>query len=118
MVVTDRLAGARSDLAIKAPCVAATTGNATLSGEQTIDGVSVISSNRVLVKAQTDQTENGIYVASTGTWSRAADFNSSRDVTQGTRVYVHSGSTGSGDYVLTSTGTVAFGTSNITFSSL
>jgi hypothetical protein len=37
----------------KASCLAATTANITLSGAQTIDGVSVVAGNRVLVKDQT-----------------------------------------------------------------
>ena len=57
----------------KASCVAATTANITLSAPQTIDGVSVLSGDRVLVKDQTSPAENGIYVAAAGTWSRATD---------------------------------------------
>lgn len=50
----------------------ATTANITLSGEQTIDGV-LTSANRVLVKDQTDASENGIYVSAAGAWARATD---------------------------------------------
>ena len=57
----------------KASCVAATTANITLSAPQTIDGVSVLTGDRVLVKDQTSPAENGIYVAAAGTWSRATD---------------------------------------------
>lgn len=52
---------------------AATTGNITLSGTQTIDGVSVVAGNRVLVRSQTTASENGVYVAASGAWSRATD---------------------------------------------
>jgi len=57
----------------KASCVAATTANITLSAPQTIDGVSVLTGDRVLVKDQTSPAENGIYVAAAGTWSRSTD---------------------------------------------
>jgi hypothetical protein len=57
----------------KASVVAATVANITLSGAQTIDGVSVVAGNRVLVKNQTAQSENGIYVAAVGGWSRSTD---------------------------------------------
>lgn len=53
--------------------VAATTANITLSGAQTIDGVSVIASNRVLVKNQTNSIENGVYICAAGTWTRSTD---------------------------------------------
>ena len=44
---TDRLAGVTAGLASKAPVRAATTGNITLSGAQTIDGVAVVADDRV-----------------------------------------------------------------------
>lgn len=52
---------------------AATTANITLSGTQTIDGVALIANDRVLVKNQTTNTQNGIYVVAAGAWARAAD---------------------------------------------
>lgn len=60
----------------KAPARAATTANITLSGAQTIDTVSIVAGNRVLVKNQSNAEENGIYVAAAGAWSRAADMDS------------------------------------------
>jgi len=60
-------------LDVKASVVTATSGNITLSGAQTIDGVSVVAGNRVLVKSQTNASENGIYVASNTSWSRSLD---------------------------------------------
>ena len=59
----------------KASCRAGTTANITLSGAQTIDGVSVIAGDRVLVKDQTSAEENGIYVAAASGWARSADAN-------------------------------------------
>lgn len=60
----------------KAPVRAATTADITLSGAQTIDGVSIIAGNRVLVKDQAAPEENGIYVAAAGAWARATDMDS------------------------------------------
>tara|TARA_R110000868_G_scaffold182605_1_gene423622 strand:+ start:20127 stop:21332 length:1206 start_codon:yes stop_codon:yes gene_type:complete len=60
----------------KASCVVASTANiATLSGLLTIDGVTVADGDRVLVKNQTAQADNGIYVASASAWARSADMN-------------------------------------------
>jgi hypothetical protein len=53
--------------------VATTTANITLSGLQTIDGYTLVAGDRVLVWVQDDLTANGIYLASAGAWTRAAD---------------------------------------------
>lgn len=59
----------------KASCAAATTGNVTLSGTQTIDGYALAVGQRVLVKDQSAAADNGIYVVAAGSWSRATDAN-------------------------------------------
>lgn len=100
---TDRLAGVTASLGVKAPVVVATTANITLSGLQTIDGVSVAADNRVLVKDQTDTTQNGIYDAKSGAWVRSLDFDGARDVVTGTVIYVTSGTTNSGTFWKVST---------------
>lgn len=60
-------------LDVKNSARAATTANITLSGLQTIDGISVIANDRVLVKNQTAPAQNGIYVVASGAWSRSLD---------------------------------------------
>ena len=57
----------------KQPVNCGTTANITLSGLQTIDGVTVVAGDRVLVKSQTAPAQNGIYLASATAWSRAPD---------------------------------------------
>lgn len=52
---------------------AGTTGNITLSGTQTIDGIAVVAGNRVLVKDQTQPSQNGIYTVASGAWARSSD---------------------------------------------
>lgn len=52
------------------------TSNVTLSGEQTINGVTT-SASRILVAGNTSPPENGIYVTAAGAWSRATDANTS-----------------------------------------
>lgn len=106
-------------LAIKAPCLVATTGsNIMLSGVQVIDRVTVgNNSERVLVKDQTDQTTNAIYIAQTGSWLLAADFGNNNNVIYGTQVMVASGATNQGlTYICTcSDNPIVIGTSEITF---
>lgn len=92
MTATDRIDGLVTSQAIKAPVKAATTANITLSAAQTIDGISIVADDRVLVKDQTTGTEDGIYVAQSGTWTRAKDWDGARDATQATLISVKQGS--------------------------
>lgn len=61
------------------PADIATTANITLSGEQTIDGFTT-SASRVLVKNQTTTSTNGVYISSSGAWSRASDANTAASI--------------------------------------
>jgi hypothetical protein len=52
-------------------CRVRTVASITLSGEQTINGVAVVTGNKVLVADQTAALQNnGVYAASTGAWER------------------------------------------------
>lgn len=53
---------------------AMTNANITLSGLQTIDTISVVAGDRVLVVGQTTAAQNGVYIVAAGAWSRAADL--------------------------------------------
>ncbi|MBB3995315.1 hypothetical protein GGR95_002970 [Sulfitobacter undariae] len=57
----------------RAAVALATMGNVTLSGEQTIDGT-LTSASDVLVRAQTDPAQNGLYTTASGAWTRRADM--------------------------------------------
>ncbi len=92
----DRRRGLASGVAFKPPCRLATTANITLSGLQTIDGVVTVANDRVLVKNQTVEANNGIYTADTGPWVRTPDLNSTRDFTDGTLVLVTHGTVSAG----------------------
>jgi hypothetical protein len=76
----------------KQPVRCGTTANITLSGLQTIDGVTVVADNRVLVKNQTTTSQNGIYLASATAWSRAPDADTWNELISAL-VFVESGST-------------------------
>jgi len=76
----------------KQPVLCGTTANITLSGLQTIDGVTVVAGNRVLVKNQTTTSQNGIYLASATAWSRAPDADTWDELVSAL-VFVESGTT-------------------------
>jgi phage-related tail fiber protein len=100
----------------KASCVAASTGNiATLSGLLTIDGVTLSSGDRVLVKNQTAAENNGIYVASASAWSRSTDMDTWAEVPNAF-TFVEGGSTqADSGWVCTSPAGGTLGTTAITF---
>ena len=77
----DQLQAALEGLSAKEAARVATTNNITLSGLQTIDGIVLEDGDRVLVKNQTTASQNGIYVASAGVWSRSADANTEAEIT-------------------------------------
>lgn len=94
------------------------------TGVQAIDGVNLAANDRVLVKDQTTQTQNGIYKVTTapavgvaGVLTRAEDADSAAEVTGGLFTFVEAGSSNADNaYVLTSiTGTATLGTDNIVF---
>lgn len=116
MVVADRIAGISSSVAVKAPVRVATTAAVTLTGLTVVDGVQLAYGDRVLVKNQANQLENGIYDAYENRWVRSKDFDGARDAVDGTLVYCNEG-TANGDtyYRLASGNPVTFGTSAIVF---
>lgn len=105
-----------SGLDVKNSVRAATTANITLSGAQTIDGVSVTTGDRVLVKDQSTASGNGIYVAASGAWSRASDADSDAEVTPNLFVFVEEGTTHADTgWTLTNNGAITVGTTALTF---
>ncbi len=116
MTTTSRIEGLEAALAIKAPVRVATTANITLNGLQTIDGITTLENDRVLVKNQTNAVLNGIYIATTGEWVRAEDFNGARDVAKGTRVVVTDGAiNGNKRFYVTTENPIAIGTTALAF---
>ena len=106
---------ARSGLDVKQSVRVATTESITLSGTQTIDGVSVIAGDRVLVKNQGAAT-NGIYTVAAGSWSRSTDADSSAEVTAGMFTFVSEGTANADSgWVLTTNDTITLGTTVLSF---
>ena len=99
----------------------------TATGAFILDGVTTAINNRVLVKDQTNQTENGIYsVTTAGTTGVSAvltratdnDNNPAGEMANGDIVNCTGGTINSGKTFVNSTsGTITIGTTNITFAS-
>ena len=94
--------------------------NAALS----LDGVTVVAADRILVKDQTAGAENGIYVVTTvgdgsTAWvlTRADDANVSAEMTGGVFTFVEEGTVGADNgYVFTHNGAPTLGTTALTVS--
>ena len=98
--------------------VSLTAGSSGLEAGDAIDGVTLVAGDRVLLKNQTDASENGIYVAvaSGGTPARSDDANASVDVTSGMFVWVEEGTANADQgYVLTTNNVITLNTTNLTF---
>lgn len=103
---------------IKAEAQVATTGNITLAGLQTIDGYTTLAGDRVLVKNQTIQANNGIYAASSGAWSRTSDANTYASLVSAF-IFIQNGSTQQNSgWVCTIPSSGTIGTTPITWSQL
>lgn len=114
--VIDRLRGVVDGLGRKAPVRVATTGNIALAGLQTIDGIALAENDRVLIRANTNAVQNGIYSASSGPWLRAIDFDGPRDSVQGTSIVVAQGTVYAGSSFILTTPNPVIGTSALVFS--
>lgn len=80
----------------KDPVKVATTANGTLSSSfangSVIDGITLATNDRILIKNQSNASENGIYVVNaSGAPTRSTDCDSNSEVIRGTTVYVQFG---------------------------
>ena len=79
-------------LSWKQPVLCATTANISLTGIQTLDGISAVAGSRVLVKNQTAAAENGIYISASGAWSRSTDADTWNELVSA-MLFIEEGST-------------------------
>jgi len=112
------------DSDFKNSCRVAVDSNITLSGgtPATVDGVNLQVGDRVLVVAQTNSAQNGVYFVETlgsgsnGTWTRALDFNSNSNITSGIILNTTEGDTYSSKlWRLTTPDPITIGTTDLTF---
>jgi hypothetical protein len=105
----------------KASVRAATTANVTLASDlengDTLDGVTLATGNRILVKNQSTGSENGIYVvAASGAPTRSTDADTGAELTSNFAVFVEEGTANADQgYVLTNDGAITVGTTELTF---
>ena len=97
----------------------ATTANLTIGGPgAAIDGVSLSSGDRVLVKNQSTASQNGIYIwnGAASAMTRATDADSDVEVTAGMFVFVEEGTVNADNgFVLTTDGSITVGSTSLTF---
>ena len=99
----------------------ATTANGTLGSAfangQSVDGTTLSTGDRILLKNQTTGSENGIYtVNASGAPTRATDFDENAEVTSGAFVFVEAGTQNADSgFVLTTDGTITVGSTALAF---
>lgn len=106
----------------KAAVKVATTANGTLASAfangQTVDGVTLVTGDRILLKNQSDQTANGIYTVNTsGAPTRATDADSASEL-EGAAVLVQQGTTNANTSWQQTTDGITLGSSNIVWATL
>lgn len=111
-------------LDVHASVRAATTANVDLTlgptNGDTIDGVTVATGDRVLVKNQTLPKQNGVYIVSaSGAATRASDMNSSANYLSGSFVFVEQGTANAATgWIVTTQGTITVGTTDVTWTQM
>ena len=97
----------------------ASTANVTVSGPgAAIDGITLSSGDRVLLKNQSTASQNGIYVfnGAASALTRATDADSSTEVTAGMFVFVEEGTVNADQgFVLTTDGSITVGSTSLSF---
>lgn len=103
---------------------AATTADGTLAtayaNGQSIDGVTLVTGDRILIKNQSSGAENGIYtVNASGAPTRAVDADNGTELSSGTAVTVMEGTANADKaFMITTDGTITIGTTATTWSQL
>jgi len=109
---------AAAGLTSKGAVRVATTTSGTLSSSfangSTVDGVTLATNDRILIKDQTTKSENGIYtVNASGTPTRATDADEAVELAKGTYVFVTAGTANAGKGFILRTGVVTLGTDSL-----
>ena len=102
---------------VRAATTAAVTLASGLENGDTLDGVTLATGDRVLVKNQATGSENGIYVVKvSGAPDRSTDADTGAELTSNFAVFVEEGTVNADQgYVLTNDGAITIGTTALTF---
>ena len=94
---------------------AATTANISLTAPQTVDTVSVVAGDRVLVKNQSTANQNGIYVVAAGAWTRSTDCDTATEYTSQAFTFVEEGGQAGTQWKVSTSGAIVVGTTAVTW---
>jgi len=114
--VNDAVAGLRTRIIAEAATTANIDLTADLQNGDTIDGVTLVTGDRVLVKDQSTASQNGLYtVVSSGTASRDTQFNTI-DELSGQMIVVNQGTANDNKiFLCTTNNTASLGSDSITY---
>lgn len=97
---------------------AASTTNRALTGLASVDGVVLVDGDLVLLKNQTVDSENGLYAAHAGSWTRAVGFTTAASYELNTEIQVLEGSANRGTVWVVSSVPTTIDVDPITFSAV
>ena len=117
--VNDAVAGLRTRIIAECASTANVTISSALEAGDTIDGVTLVAGDRVLLKDQSTASENGLYTAvgsGAGAASRDTQFNSIEELS-GQMIVVNQGSVNDNKiFLCTTNNTASLGSDSITYS--
>jgi len=111
----------KTGLDVKDSVRVATTANGTLStafaNGQEVDGVTLATGDRILIKNQSTASDNGIYtVNASGAPTRATDYDADAEVSGGSFSFVEEGTTNADSgWVCSNDGSITVGTTSLTY---
>lgn len=113
--VQSQVSSAAAGIDAKASVRFVLSTNDTLSGLAARDGVTPVAGDRGLARSQTTASQNGVYIAAAGAWTRATDADQNAELTPGAFWFVEEGTAGSKtQWRIENTGTIIVGTTAIT----
>lgn len=115
--VDNRVLGLAWKTGVRAATTAAGTLASSFANGQSIDGVTLATGDRILIKDQAAGAENGIYTVNpSGAPTRATDMDTSAEAVNNTTVMVSEGTANADKaFTLTNNGTITLGTTSLTW---